>query len=444
LLFAMAGLLGLIGVNSAWDLYNKFRKGKSTSTSVDDEPTGDTKLTKKSSRGSKKPNIYKIVLTGGPCAGKTTAMTTISDRLRERGYRVYNVPECATLVANGGGLINITKMTLEENIRFQSVLSQYIMDQEDRFVDIAMLGGDSPAVVLCDRGVMDNRAYINEEAWQAVMDENGWNMVELRDKRYDGVIHLVTAADGAEKFYTLENNKARYESTLEIACDIDRKLKNAWYGHPHFHIIDNNVKEFNEKVNRAYNAVLHILGLQGDVPKNFNKYLLKKKGDEVVPALPEGIKVEYFDLVDTFLVSADKNSEVRLRKRGQRGNYFYEHTTTTYPRAVDDAEYKGDGIEKKKQISAREYISLLESRDKTRNTLEKLRQAFLWDGKFLFIDTFLNVKGGFSIIYLDTNIQVDQLKLPEGIEIEMDTTDSRDYHSYEVAKLPTHPYKKRN
>ncbi len=29
--------------------------------------------------------------------------------------------------------------------------------------------------------------------------------------RYDVVVHMVTAADGAEKFYTLENNAARYE-----------------------------------------------------------------------------------------------------------------------------------------------------------------------------------------------------------------------------------------
>lgn len=444
LLYAMAGLLGIVGVNSVIDLYNKFAKSKSQKSDGQPEPVSETQLKKKASRNAKKPNIYKIVLTGGPCAGKTTAMTTISDRLREQGWRVYNVPECATLVANGGGLININKMTLEENIRFQSVLSQYMMDQEDRFVEIAMLGGDSPAVVLCDRGVMDNRAYIDEQAWQAVLDENGWNLVEVRDKRYDGVVHLVTAADGAEKFYTLENNKARYESSLEVAVDIDKKLKNAWYGHPNFFIVDNNVSGFNEKVNNAYNAVLQILGLKSDVPKKFNKFLLKKTGEDLLPRLPEDAKVETFDLEDTFLASADKNSEVRIRKRGQRGNFFYEHVVTTYPRSLDDKEYHGDGIEKKKQISAREYISLLESRDKSRCTLEKCRQAFIWQGRFLFIDTFLNVKGGFSIIYLPSNVHIEDLKLPEGIEVEMDVTDVREYSSYEVSKLQPHPYKKRN
>jgi hypothetical protein len=59
---------------------------------------------------------------------------------------------------------------------------------------------------------MDPRAYMDDECWQAVLDENNWNAVYLRDKRYNMVIHMVTAADGAESFYTFENNTARYET----------------------------------------------------------------------------------------------------------------------------------------------------------------------------------------------------------------------------------------
>jgi hypothetical protein len=52
------------------------------------------------------------------------------------------------------------------------------------------------------------------------------------------VIHLVTAADGAKEFYTDANNAARYESAKD-AVELDKKLINAWVGHPHFSIIDN-------------------------------------------------------------------------------------------------------------------------------------------------------------------------------------------------------------
>lgn len=36
------------------------------------------------------------------------------------------------------------------------------------------------------------------------MKENGLNMVDLRDNRYNQIIHMVSAACGAEDFYTTE------------------------------------------------------------------------------------------------------------------------------------------------------------------------------------------------------------------------------------------------
>jgi hypothetical protein len=37
-----------------------------------------------------------------------------------------------------------------------------------------------------------------------MMVTNGWNSVELRDNRYNQIIHMVSAANGAEDFYTTE------------------------------------------------------------------------------------------------------------------------------------------------------------------------------------------------------------------------------------------------
>lgn len=61
---------------------------------------------------------------------------------------------------------------------------------------------------------------------------NGFNTVYLRDGRYDAIIHLVTAADGAEKYYTLDNCVARSE-TPELARLLDLNTQKAWLGHPH-------------------------------------------------------------------------------------------------------------------------------------------------------------------------------------------------------------------
>jgi len=111
------------------------------------------------------------------------------------------------------------------------------MALEDIFLETA-LAADTQTVLLCDRGVMDGMAYTENNVWQALLDDTAWNTIQLRDKRYEAVVHMVTAADGADKFYSGDNNVARYE-TVEEAVKLDKKLINAWVGHPHFSIIEN-------------------------------------------------------------------------------------------------------------------------------------------------------------------------------------------------------------
>lgn len=90
---------------------------------------------------------------------------------------------------------------------------------------------------------MDGSAYTSDNIWQAILDETGWSTIQLRDRRYEAVVHLVTCADGASEFYTSANNEARYETPQE-AMELDKKLINAWVGHPHFSIIDNREQGF--------------------------------------------------------------------------------------------------------------------------------------------------------------------------------------------------------
>ena len=109
---------------------------------------------------------------------------------------------------------------------------------EDIFFDFAASTITKNTVIFSDRGLMDGKAYCSDHVWQGVLDEINENPVYLWDRRYEAVIHLVTAADGAEKFYTGENNVARYED-VDAAKIVDKKLQNAWIGHNHFHIVDN-------------------------------------------------------------------------------------------------------------------------------------------------------------------------------------------------------------
>jgi hypothetical protein len=78
------------------------------------------------------------------------------------------------------------------------------------------------------------------------LPSQGSSTTKLRDRRYEAVIHLVTAANGAEKFYSLTQAEdpttgaatARHES-IEEAIQIDEKTRRAWEGHRHLYVVDN-------------------------------------------------------------------------------------------------------------------------------------------------------------------------------------------------------------
>lgn len=57
-------------------------------------------------------NVSRILLTGGPCAGKTTAMAAISADLTQLGYKVLVVPEAATILMKGGAMIVSSSFTV--------------------------------------------------------------------------------------------------------------------------------------------------------------------------------------------------------------------------------------------------------------------------------------------------------------------------------------------
>ena len=114
-------------------------------------------------------------------------------------------------------------------------------------------------VILIDRGLLDGSAFVSKTAWQALVDELGSSTINLRDNRYDAVIHMVTAADGAESFYETVTNEARYH-TAEGAREVDKRLREAYMGHHRWFMVDNPGVQFDQKVAKTKETIYHILG----------------------------------------------------------------------------------------------------------------------------------------------------------------------------------------
>ena len=198
-------------------------------------------------------SINKIVITGGPSAGKTTGLSWIQNAFTKLGYTVLFVPETATELIGGG----VTPWGCGSNLDYQKCQMRLQLEKERVFEQAARTMKAEKILIVCDRGAMDNKAYMDELEFSQVLAEFKTNEVQLRDS-YDAVFHMVTAAKGAEKFYTTENNKARTE-TVEQAALLDDKLIAAWTGHPHLRVIDNSTN-FEDKLKRLIAEIRCFLG----------------------------------------------------------------------------------------------------------------------------------------------------------------------------------------
>jgi len=191
----------------------------------------------------------KIVITGGPCAGKTTLMGLLAAAFVGRGREVMLVNECATeLLAQG-----ITPDSCGSVLGFQRHVFDLQLEKEDRLV-----GMSSDAVVLLDRGLMDNAGYLPDDELDMLLSERGMTRADAY-ARYDAVVHLVTAAIGAEKFFSHETNEHRLEG-IEEAVRVVEAVRAGWAGHPNLQVIDNE-GTFEDKLNRAIAAVLKVVDL---------------------------------------------------------------------------------------------------------------------------------------------------------------------------------------
>ena len=197
--------------------------------------------------------ITKIVITGGPCGGKSSAMEYVKAAFRPLGYTVIVVPETATELIGGG----VTPLGCNTRRDFQYCQLQLQLKKEEIYAEAGRRMPGEKVLLLCDRGALDSKAYQTPEDFYRTLRELHLEEEALL-RRYDAVFHLVTAADGAEAYYTLKNNAARTESPQE-ALAVDMRTQKAWEKHPSVKIIDNST-DFNGKMRRLIDCIAAVLG----------------------------------------------------------------------------------------------------------------------------------------------------------------------------------------
>lgn len=170
----------------------------------------------------------RIVLTGGPGGGKTTAADLFR---REIGERVVIVPEAATLVFSGG----FPRCSEPPG----ACAAQQAIYHVQRNLEDVQSSLYPERILLCDRGTVDGAAY-----WPG--DPSGFfetlgTTLEEQLARYDGVIFFESAAVGG--LGVEGGNPVRIESLQEAAA-LDAKLHRLWESHPRFVMVRHNPSFF--------------------------------------------------------------------------------------------------------------------------------------------------------------------------------------------------------
>ena len=362
------------------------------------------------------PDIKKIVLTGGPCAGKTTALVKITEYFSGFGYKVFNVPEVPTIYSTAGW----NYLTPNRDLYYQGerAILETQLALENQFMQLAKVC-EKPVLVVCDRGAMDISAYIKPEEWDEITRMAGTNSEALRQS-YDAVLHLVSAADGAEQFYTTATNATRYEQAneegLRIARELDKKVIKAWTGHPHLRVI-NNHDDFENKLNRVLSEISKVVGMP--LPAQQERIFRVELTGEI-PECSESM------ITQTYLVS-EPGSEVRLRRREWSGGKVVNVHRSK--KRINDNEV----IETERQVDNNLYEQMLSQADPYRATIRKKRQSFIWKGQFFEIDTFQEPINNLVMMETKGVTEQETVNFPPFVKVLEDVTDNPKYLNYNIA-----------
>ena len=358
--------------------------------------------------------IRTIVITGGPCAGKTTAMSWLQNALSSSGFGVVFLSEtCTELITSG-----ISSHTCKDNFSFQQIQVRYQLERENLYLRAAQALSSDNVVIVLDRGSMDDKPYMTEAEFAAILKELHQDEVSFRDK-YDAVFHLVTAAKGALPFYTTANNTAREESPEE-AIDLDERTLAAWAGHPHLRIIDNST-DFNGKMLRLLKEVMAALG-QPEPTEHARRFLIEYPDVQWLDENPNCRRVE---IVQTYLLPY-MDQVRRICMRGMDNSYIYYKTTQ---RDAPD----GGRMEVEERLRAEEYFTLLKEADPNFHPIRKTRYCLVDDVQSFEVDLYPNWQGQ-ALLQVELSDPKAQVHIPENLHVIKEVTDDSAYDNRVMAR----------
>lgn len=278
-------------------------------------------------------SVYRIVLTGGPGGGKSTIIEEIKKRYAKKGKtRVITVNETASIMADD----ELKPTECDDAFAFQNEVYNIQKTREEAADNLASHFPEKNIIIVYDRGILDNRAYLNKGEFETILYNHQDNEMEILDK-YDLVINLMTAAH-LEGKYLKETNPHRTEDP-DFARELDKKTLDSWLFHRNIYNVEA-TDEFEGKINR----VMDIIKENINKSKRTSIFLESYKDSRLKKYIDDN-NLKSLYVQDYYLINNDKK-KIIVSKRMLRNDvsYLYKelnlsddgYTKTEYPLKESD------------------------------------------------------------------------------------------------------------
>ncbi|OYV27030.1 MAG: hypothetical protein B7W98_02670, partial [Parcubacteria group bacterium 20-58-5] len=349
---------------------------------------------------------------------KTTARTFLEQKLGDFGFYPIFVPEAATLLIDH----RITPLgDAFSRLDFQRHVLAVSLALEAEAEKAAARVRHPKPVILTDRGIVDQLPYVGDRrAFEALLAEYDLSY-GTASERYDAVMHMRTAALGAEAFYSNENNPARYETADEARAQDERTLE-AWIGHTHLRVISND-GSLERKMKRLLAEICAVLGIPEPVE-------IERKFRVALPIPFEMLGAyETVEIEQCYLATRVPGEELRVRARTQHGVTSYFRTRK---RATADAATR---YETEEAITPAEYAFGRSFMKSGTRPVQKRRTCFVYENQYFELDTFLEPKLPYALLEIELAEAAQPVRVPPFLTVEKEVTGDPHYSNSALARL---------
>lgn len=382
--------------------------------------------------------IEKLVIAGGPCAGKSTGIPMIKKALKALGWMVLVSREVPTslveehdYVLHGEG----KNISLPE---FQALVLAQVIKQEDELVERARESKEPKVVILCDRGRYDGLGYMDHDSFYQMAQKTFNHSKDELFGSYSGCVFLMSPAVDRPDLYIkcMSGNPARRETDPRDAVLQNKKSLDACTGVSRLITIDNS-GDFEEKMAKAVAVICHFLGNKEYEKKwSTGEPLSKEEVAELfeinaIHTLPAFISQAY-------LLLSEEDQEEGVTVCRVRAVTLDDPTKNgKYVLTLKGEKQNGGGLENEYSITELKYEQYIRDHfDSAYSVIKKTRFYFVYGGRYFELDVFESPASQSFILELEhlPGEDLSGIKLPNFLGELKDVTSDSMYSNSVIAR----------